>query len=335
MTATEQREKAVAWALAVADDNSHGYGWGGWGPDYDCGHLIISAWEQAGVPVKTRGASYTGNMPGVFLACGFRDVTASVDLASGAGLRRGDVLVNRSSHAAMFVGGGRLVQARTDLDGRPGDSGGQEIRVQGYYNYPWDCVLRYEDEASGIRHEATGETVRAAGGVGPYGEMKGNSAMNGATRETVGAIHESPAVDKTSEPVGEELAPPAERRTGSNNGETGERAAEGVGPYGETTDENADSAFRIPPSALDPAFRTPNSALVPLPVLRYGDVSEAVRAAQLLLCGRGLSCGPDGADGELGPNTLGAVRAFQRSRGLTPDGAVGRDTWSALLGVTA
>lgn len=83
------------------------------------------------------------------------------------------------------------------------------------------------------------------------------------------------------------------------------------------------------------AFRTPNSALVSLPVLRYGDVSEAVRAAQLLLYGRGCSCGPDGADGELGPNTSGAIRSFQRSRGLAADGAVGKDTWAALLGGSA
>lgn len=140
-------ESAVSWAVGIAENNAHGYGWGGWGPDYDCGHLIISAWEQAGVPVRTRGASYTGNMASVFMACGFQDVTALVNLASGAGMQRGDVLVNRSSHAAMFVGGGRLVQARKDLDGIPGDGSGQEIRVQSYYNFPWDCVLRYQESA--------------------------------------------------------------------------------------------------------------------------------------------------------------------------------------------
>lgn len=32
-----------------------------------------------------------------------------------------------------------------------------------------------------------------------------------------------------------------------------------------------------------------------------------------------------------GPKTEEAVRAFQRSRGLTDDGIVGRLTWEALL----
>ena len=56
-------EKAVTWALAIANDNTHGYDQQyRWGPDYDCSSLIISAWQQAGVPVKTKGAAYTGNM---------------------------------------------------------------------------------------------------------------------------------------------------------------------------------------------------------------------------------------------------------------------------------
>ena len=47
-------EKAVTWALAIANDNTHGYDQQyRWGPDYDCSSLIISAWQQAGVPVKT------------------------------------------------------------------------------------------------------------------------------------------------------------------------------------------------------------------------------------------------------------------------------------------
>ena len=136
-------EKAVSIARQIAADNTHGYAWGGWGPDYDCGHLIIDAWERAGVPVKSGGASYTGNMPAVFLRCGFRVINGQVNLATGAGLQAGDVLVNAANHAAMYVGGGLIVQARSNLDGVPGDSSGQEIREQGYYNYPWDYVLRY------------------------------------------------------------------------------------------------------------------------------------------------------------------------------------------------
>lgn len=136
-------DKAASWAESVAADNSVGYEWGGWGPKgYDCGHLVIAAYEQAGIKVKNAGASYTGNIPAVFIHCGFSVVTGKVDLSTGAGLRRGDVLVNLEKHAAMALGNGKIVQARSNFDGKPGDSSGQEIRVQAYYNYPWDYVLR-------------------------------------------------------------------------------------------------------------------------------------------------------------------------------------------------
>lgn len=142
-------EKAVAWIKQIAADNSHGYLWGGWGPkDYDCGHLVITAWQEAGVPVKTAGSSYTGNMKRVFMSCGFKDVTTQVNLKTGAGMKAGDVLVNEKNHAAMCVGNGKIVQARSNLDGKTGDSSGNEIREQAYYNYPWDVVLRYAGDES-------------------------------------------------------------------------------------------------------------------------------------------------------------------------------------------
>ena len=53
-------EKAVTWAIEIANDPAHGYDQDNrWGPDYDCSSLVISAWQQAGVPVKTKGATYT------------------------------------------------------------------------------------------------------------------------------------------------------------------------------------------------------------------------------------------------------------------------------------
>ena len=49
-------EKAVTWAIEIANDPAHGYDQDNrWGPDYDCSSLVISAWQQAGVPVKTKG----------------------------------------------------------------------------------------------------------------------------------------------------------------------------------------------------------------------------------------------------------------------------------------
>ena len=68
-----------------------------------------------------------------------------------------------------------------------------------------------------------------------------------------------------------------------------------------------------------------------LPLLRRGDRGESVRAAQLLLIGRGFRCGPWGADGDFGDATHGAIFRFQRSRGLETDGVIGPRTWAALL----
>lgn len=69
-----------------------------------------------------------------------------------------------------------------------------------------------------------------------------------------------------------------------------------------------------------------------LPLIRYGDKSEAVRAAQLLLIGRGYDCGRYGADGEVGQDTCNTVIAFQRDKGLQRDGIIGAQTWARLIG---
>lgn len=151
MSASEIIDRAVGQMEAWARDNSHGYDqqfrWGERG-DYDCSAAVIEAWERAGVPVRTEGASYTGNMYSVFLRCGFEDVTGSVGLASGSGLLRGDVLLNHSRHTAMYCGGGMEVEASINelgsaTGGRPGDQTGREFLIRPYRNYPWDCVLRY------------------------------------------------------------------------------------------------------------------------------------------------------------------------------------------------
>ena len=70
-----------------------------------------------------------------------------------------------------------------------------------------------------------------------------------------------------------------------------------------------------------------------LPLVRYGDKGETVRAVQGIMIARGCSCGRYGADGDFGNDTRAAVLAFQRRNGLTADGIVGPQTWAALLGI--
>lgn len=134
-------EKAVTWAINVAGDSTHGYDQTHrWGPDYDCSSFVISAWEQAGVPVKSFGATYTGNMFNAFCKNGFVVV-------SDGSLKRGDVLLHTTKHTAMYIGNNQIVEAAINEFGKTtgGQTGDQtnEIRVRSYYNYPWEYVLRY------------------------------------------------------------------------------------------------------------------------------------------------------------------------------------------------
>ena len=60
---------------------------------------------------------------------------------------------------------------------------------------------------------------------------------------------------------------------------------------------------------------------------------EDVRALQILLIGRGYTCGSYGADGDFGNATDAAVRNYQQDHGLGVDGIAGPATMGSLLGV--
>ena len=85
---------------------------------------------------------------------------------------------------------------------------------------------------------------------------------------------------------------------------------------------------------LSPAALPEGWCQLALPVLRVGDASEAVRAAQLLLRARGFSVGWMGADGEFGAKTEAAVRQFQTNRRIETDGVIGPITWTGLIRFT-
>lgn len=143
-------DTALDWVLTTAKDNSHGYDQSNrWGPNYDCSSLIISAFKKAGISLS---CTYTGNMFADMTEHGFTDVTSRINLFSGLGLIEGDVLLNHKSHTALYIGNGQIVQASinekgTVSGGMSGDQTGKEIGIRSYYNYPWDCVLRYTGES--------------------------------------------------------------------------------------------------------------------------------------------------------------------------------------------
>lgn len=144
-------ESAVNFAVNIANDDSHGYSQDAnkrfAGTDYDCSSLVISAYRQAGVPLTS---TFTGNMKQDFLAHGFEDITYLVNLKTGTGIQRGDVLLNETKHTAIALGDNKIVHASSSETGgkygKEGDQTGTEICIRGYYNRPWDCVLRYIGE---------------------------------------------------------------------------------------------------------------------------------------------------------------------------------------------
>lgn len=186
-----KKEKAVQWALSIAGDDSHGYDQANrWGPDYDCSSLVISAYRQAGVPLT---CTYTGNMRVNMLANGFRAVTGEVDLAGGEGLQRGDVLLNERSHTALYLGGGLLLHARGNehggaTGGARGDQTGREICTQAYFNFPWNCVLRLEEDAedAGVKDAGGASPAPTGAGETDAGETDAGNA-GGASHAPTGA----------------------------------------------------------------------------------------------------------------------------------------------------
>ena len=88
---------------------------------------------------------------------------------------------------------------------------------------------------------------------------------------------------------------------------------------------------------LKPSAPAAQTVQVKLPLLKNGAVSNAVKNAQALLIRHGYACGGrivagrENPDGEFGPTTEKAVKAFQSLKNLKADGEIGADTWTALL----
>lgn len=118
--------------------------------DRDCSSLAIECYAAQDVPCGR--AWYTGDMKKDMVASGnFRALKASTWKSP----QPGDILLASGKHAAVAVGGGKLVEAisseRGTTHGELGDQTGKEVWVRDLYDDGWDCVLRYcgPDAAAG------------------------------------------------------------------------------------------------------------------------------------------------------------------------------------------
>ncbi|KAA3646802.1 MAG: peptidoglycan-binding protein [Chloroflexi bacterium] len=83
-----------------------------------------------------------------------------------------------------------------------------------------------------------------------------------------------------------------------------------------------------PPPPTPTLTPTPEPIVNAWPIVKQGDTGAEVTALQHLLRSYGYVLV---VDGNFGPQTKNRVQGFQMTEGLTVDGIVGPDTWSALI----
>ena len=151
-------QKMVDYAVAIANDDSHGYSqtrrWESQGTDRDCSSLMYDAAHHAGynVTVGPSGTHYTGTMIDDFRKAGFKVYDFDGNLND---LEKGDILVRdpwgEDGHTEMCIGDGKFVGAHGSeygtADGKPGDQTGNEISVCNAYG-DWDYVLEPPKEGT-------------------------------------------------------------------------------------------------------------------------------------------------------------------------------------------
>ena len=153
--------------------------WNVWGGgDTDCSALVITCLREAGF--DTGNASYTGNMSSELCAHGWERLPCIISQA-----RPGDILLNDSNHVAAVISGegwgATIAQASIGETGgvynnQPGDQTGWETNVSPIYDYPWNCILRYEgetdEEGDDITMSALDEPYESPTGDGTVGSVK-------------------------------------------------------------------------------------------------------------------------------------------------------------------
>lgn len=185
---SQQIDRACKYLEAIAADNRHGFGLhstfrsgssysscryrlfmpfsnaaqvrksltglGEYG-NFNCSTAQIMAYTLSGyADLIANGASGVGNFQTAAVKCGFTNVTASVNLRTGKGLKRGDILIfignerrkgitSTHNHMSTYLGNGKLLWCTGNLDGgRNGDTNGREIYVRAYVDHGWQTVLR-------------------------------------------------------------------------------------------------------------------------------------------------------------------------------------------------
>ena len=167
-------------------------------------------------------------------------------------------------------------------------------------------------------------TVAPVTGTAP-GARPGNAAKPGADDVSDGTSPEGAAGGRADVAGGGSALPEASASA------TGGAQSDAAAPSGGTSASSDPAGSATTPADEPPAepwntdctYYTGNGRIGP------GSSGAKVQQAQCMLTKRGYSLGTD-SDGDFGAGTESAVRGFQDAKGLTADGVVDHDTWSAL-----
>lgn len=126
------------------------------GGNCDCSSLVIHCLQEAGF--DTGNAVTTHNLSANLTARGWQRIPVSGNPLPG------DILLNDADHVAVCVGTGILSQASSSesgsVSGAPGDQTGRETNTRPYYNFPWNCYLRYVGPTDDNTNQSTNKRNR-------------------------------------------------------------------------------------------------------------------------------------------------------------------------------
>ena len=218
------------------------------------------------------------------------------------------MLLNVVHHAAIYIGGGKLVNAGGNekggtTGGQTGDQTGKEIMIMGYYNYPWDYVLRYARKEPEPEPEPTPEPEPDPSGFVWYTVRDGDTLW-GISEFFYGTGLRYPEIQAWNGLTDAMIFP------------------------GQMLKIYTGKPSPAPDPDPDPVEQWVS---VSLPVLHEGDSSLAVQAVQYLLTAKGYYLTEYGCDGDLGEETMQAVQAFQEDPGVSVSDTVDEATWYALI----
>lgn len=249
---------------------------------------------------------------------------------------------------AVLIGHARIDENGKTHGGKAGDQA-SELCTRNWYNGSWHTVLRHKDPDKAEKSAQACEAACANPNIG-YDQYQRNTLRTQAKAAgwDLSKIKVSCECDCSSlQTVCEECAGIEIPYSGTNAPTTRSmvKAFTSTGELEALTDkkylisdeylERGDilvkngHTVRVLQSGSKAGKVVENKVTVEVSVLKKGSKGEGVKALQHLLNGYGYSCGE--ADGSFGNKTLAAVKKFQKAKGLTVDGSVGKTTWTALL----